>query len=116
MTNFDVAVKKGKKKDESIFYRATAWGKAGETIAAYTSKGKRIYLAGEPDVSAYIGRDGVAKAKLELTVTDFEFLSDRNDTAVSAPAPSASFVPDYDAPAENAYTNVTDEADDVFPF
>lgn len=77
--NFCLAVKT-KKKDESgelitKFVDATLWGKYGETMCRYITKGRKMYIGGIPEVRPYMGKDGTPKASLQITVLDIEFLS-----------------------------------------
>ena len=77
-TRFTVAARRRYKKDgqpDAVFFRVTAWRALGETCAKYLSKGKKVAVTGELDVSAYTGNDGHPYATLELTADDVEFLS-----------------------------------------
>jgi len=76
LAEFDVAVsRKGKDGEEhTTWYRVTAWAALGETCAKYLAKGRQVLAEGEVSASAWIGQDGKAKAKLELTARDIRFL------------------------------------------
>ena len=74
VTNFYIAAN-GRNKREATFFRATAWGNAGETIARYASKGSKIMVAGEVSMSCYLNKEGKPTGTLEITVDDFEFES-----------------------------------------
>ena len=75
--SFSVAVNRRDK--DALFYRVTAWRGLGETCAKYLQKGKKVAVIGELDLRTYTGRDGMEKTALEVTASDIEFLSPRND-------------------------------------
>lgn len=126
VANFSVAVN-GRKGAPAKFFRATAWNGAADTIAKYAHKGSKMYLDGEITTSAYIDKNGNPQATMELNVQNFQFLGNSDYTAeAEAPAaPKAVAQPtyqnataptyNYDAPVPDAFTDVTDEDDDL-PF
>ena len=59
----------------------TCWRKLAELTAQYIKKGKLILVEGDVEASAFTGRDGEARATLELTATNIKFLGGRNDSA-----------------------------------
>ena len=80
--SFNVAVNRKKRsgtEQEADFFRVTAWRGLGETCAKYLSKGKKVSVVGQISASAYIGKDGQARASLELLAEDVEFLSAKSD-------------------------------------
>ena len=91
-TEFSIAVN-GRTRDDVFFVKCTAWGKAGESIAKYMTKGSKIFVAGPIKVAPYLSKDGKPQASIELTVQAHEFLS----SAAKAAAPAA---PNYDAKVE----------------
>ena len=117
VTNFDIAVNNTRDKTKpAMFVRATAWGKAGETIAKYATKGSKIMLMGEASVHAYTSNTGEPKAQMEINVSGFEFLRGAGDEAkatVTATATAMAAAGDpYNVPVTTTeYTDVTDEED-----
>ncbi len=82
-TRFTVAARKRYHKDgapDAVFFRVTAWRALGETCARYLSKGRKVAVTGEVDVSAYLGSDGHAYATLEITADEVEFLSPKGES------------------------------------
>ena len=74
--NFEVAVNKKRGGEESTqYWRISAWNKIGDVCQQFLSKGKKVWLSGEPSARAYIGKDGAAKYQQELDLRDIEFLS-----------------------------------------
>lgn len=63
------------------FFRVTAWRELGENCSKYLAKGRKVYVEGTVDASAYTGQqDGKPHASLEMTADNVEFLSSRGDT------------------------------------
>ena len=72
---FTIAVN-GRKSDEaSTFFRVTAWRQLGENCNRYLTKGKKVFVSGPVSVSTYTAKDGTARASMEITADDVEFLS-----------------------------------------
>jgi single-strand DNA-binding protein len=82
------------------YYKVTAWRELGEICSKYLAKGRKVYVEGPVDVSAYISeRDGKAHASLELTADSVEFLSSRAAAEAAANGSAGST-----AETENAAT------------
>lgn len=79
--SFSVAVTRkwsqgGERKEETTWFRVTAWRGLAETAGQYVHKGMQIMVAGRVSVSAYM-KDDEARATLELTARDMQFLGGR---------------------------------------
>jgi single-strand DNA-binding protein len=86
---FTVAVNRRKKAEgqpEADFFRVSAWRGLAETCSKYLAKGRKVAVVGSVSAQAYMGSDGTAKASLELTADDVEFLSSRNESEGTSPA------------------------------
>jgi len=88
--DFSVAVSKSwtdkttnEKREKTTWFRVTAWRGLAETVNTYVHKGMQIMVTGEVNVSAYTGNDGEAKASLELTANDIQFLSRKGENGGS---------------------------------
>ena len=77
------------------FFRVTAWRELGENCAKYLAKGRKVFVEGAINASAYTGeQDGKPHASLELTADNVEFLSARGETSdATAPAGNAAQAP-----------------------
>ncbi len=82
VAHFDLAVHKewsdeaGAKQSKTVWVRVTCWRKLADTCAQHLSKGKRVLVAGELEsASAYIDREGNARASSEVTAARVLFLS-----------------------------------------
>lgn len=88
--NFTVAVNKKRRKgeeQETDFFRVTAWRELGELCQKWLIKGKKVCVIGEVGATAYISqRTNQARASLEVTAQEVEFLS--GNTEHQAPAPA----------------------------
>lgn len=79
--DFSVAVSRrwgdrqsGQQREKTTWFRVSAWRGLAETTSQFVHKGMQIMVAGEVDVSAYVGQDGEARGSLELTARDIQFL------------------------------------------
>lgn len=91
--DFSVAVN-GRKGEEPVYFRCTAWRGLGELIAKYTSKGRKVCVIGPVTIHTYTGNDGQQRAELSVQVDDFEFLSPRGEAeAQPKEAPKEQFTP-----------------------
>lgn len=93
--SFTVAVNRRRgadKEPQTDFFRVSAWRQLGETCQKYLAKGRKVYVAGPVSVSTYKGSDGSAKAQLEITADEVEFLTPKAeqpaDQPAAAPAPA----------------------------
>ena len=100
---FTVAVNRRVKKDahpEADYVRVTAWRELGNTCAKYLDKGRKVCVVGTVRAAAYIDNQGTARATLELTAEDVEFLTPRAQAASTAGTDAEGFtqVEDNDLP------------------
>jgi len=102
-------------QDNAQYFRVSAWRQLGENCQRYLSKGRKVFVAGPLKARTYQANDGTTRVSLEVTASDVEFLSSRNDdhgnagyAPVSAPAAPA---PDAGIPAGATVVN-----DDECPF
>lgn len=76
---FTVAVNRRQgAQQEADFMKVTAWRQLGELCNKYLAKGRKVAVVGSVAASAYTGKDGTAKASLEVTADEVEFLSPRD--------------------------------------
>lgn len=88
--NFRVAVNE---RNTATFFDCSAWGKRGEIIAQYMTKGSMIYLEGPVSARAYTTNSGETRAAMSVDVQDFRFCGGRQPAAVAGPK---DFVPVQD--------------------
>ena len=88
---------------EADFFRVTAWRQLAEICGKWLIRGKKVSVVGTVSASAYIGSDGTARASLEVTEDDVEFLSPANEAISSgAYAPPSHQVEGRAQPAQTA--------------
>ena len=95
---FTIAVNGRKQGAPATFFRVTAWRQLGENCNRYLAMGKKVFVSGPVSVSTYTAKDGCARASMEITADDVEFLSPAGTGAENATVDEwAGFVPVDDA-------------------
>ena len=61
-------------REETTFVDCTAFGRQGETINQYLTKGSPLLLEGRLHFNQWTGQDGQKKSKLEVVVESFQFI------------------------------------------
>jgi len=79
----------GQQQEQTSFINCVAWGKAGEIIAQYTSKGSSLLVSGRLDQRSYEDKDGNKRQAVEVVVEDFNFTGGRGDSGGGNYEPSA---------------------------
>jgi single-strand DNA-binding protein len=105
----------GEMREDTCFVDITAFGRTGENINKYVSKGNPLMIEGRLNFSQWTSKEGAKRSKLDVVVETFSFIdsrssSERGDSGSPAPArrsesPEASEAPEY----------VPDEGSDI-PF
>ena len=94
VASFTVAVdRKQKNKDGekvSEFYNCVAWRQLAEVCSKFLSKGKKVYIEGEPQPRLYTAKDGTTKMSLDVQVSEVEFLSPKSESNEEQPSADAS--------------------------
>lgn len=79
----------GEQQEAVDYIDCNAWGKPGEIIAQYMSKGSAILISGRLQQRSW-EQDGQKRSKVEVVVEDFNFVGGGNDSgggSSSAPSP-----------------------------
>jgi len=81
VTSFSLAVNRswrgadGQQQEAVSYIDCTAWGKAGEIIAQYMSKGRALLVSGRLDQRSWDDKEsGQKRSKVEVVVEDFNFV------------------------------------------
>lgn len=86
VVSFSVAVPRKMKKDQTDFFRCTAWRGTAELIEKWFGKGQMIALVGRMENNPY-EKDGVKRDSWQVTVDDVYFCGKENaGEKQSAPA------------------------------
>ena len=73
------ANKEGKK--EADFIPIVVWGKQGENVANYMSKGRLIGISGRIQTRNYEGKDGIRRYVTEIVADEVQFLDYKNSSS-----------------------------------
>ena len=96
VTSFAIAVndtwtdKEGNRQERANFIYCDAWGKTGETIAKYLSKGRQVLVEGALRQYSWEDKEtGKNRSKLSVTVNSFSFVNDGKGGGANTAAPKA---------------------------
>ena len=98
VTSFSLAINRtwnnanGERQEETSFINCTAWGKTGETIAKYVSKGRQLLVSGRLQQRTWQDKDtGKNRSAIDVVVEEFSFVNDgsRGGTSSSSVTPSS---------------------------
>lgn len=64
------------KKEETDFINCVAFGKQGETIAQYVTKGKQLAVTGSIRTGSYDAKDGTKRYTTDIIVNGFTFIAE----------------------------------------
>jgi single-strand DNA-binding protein len=76
----------GEQKEDVTFVDITAWGKTGENIAKFFTKGKPILIEGRLKLDQWEDKEGQKRSKLSVVAENFGFIGGRDDAEGDAPA------------------------------
>ena len=75
----------GQKQEATTWHNIVAWGKPGEVMAQYLSKGREVYIEGRIDNRTYDKKDGTKGYTSEVVVQSFSFVGGRNEQTDQPP-------------------------------
>jgi single-strand DNA-binding protein len=73
-TNYRYMGSDGERKEETEWFRVSAWGKQAESCNQFLSKGKRVYVEGRLHSRSWEGQDGQMRTSLEVSANRVIFL------------------------------------------
>lgn len=73
-TNYRYVSSDGERREETEWFRVSAWGKQAESCNQYLSKGKRVYVEGRLHSRSWEGQDGQMRTSLEVSANRVIFL------------------------------------------
>ena len=76
---FSLAVTRPFKKDETDFISCISFGKTGETIAQYLTKGRQVAVTGSIRTGSYDAKDGTKRYTTDIVLDSFEFIGNNNN-------------------------------------
>lgn len=112
VVQFSVGVKSGYgDKATTTWSRCAMWGKRGEAVAQYLTKGQLVGISGEVTLREFTNKEGIKQSSLEVRVNDLTLLGKKDGEATrQQPAPQSRPQPrpQSDAPP-SAFDDVTDD-------
>lgn len=78
VARFTLAVPRQFKKDECDFISCIAFGKTGETIAQYVTKGQQFSVKGRIQTGSFEAQDGTRRYTTDVVVESFDFIGSSN--------------------------------------
>lgn len=68
----------GEKREEATFVDCEAWGKTGENLAKYLSKGRPVFIEGRLRLDQWEDKEsGQKRSKINVVVESFQFIDSR---------------------------------------
>ena len=64
----------GDRKDAVEYHDVVAWGKLGELVSQYLTKGRRAMVVGRLQTRSWEGTDGVKRSRTEIVANDINFI------------------------------------------
>ncbi len=102
VTNFTLAVNRtwkgadGQNQESVSYIDCVAWGKPGEIITQYVSKGRALLVSGRLDQRSWEDKEsGGKRSKIEVIVEDFNFVDSQGGGGGG----------DYSSPARSSSSN-----------
>lgn len=80
VANFTVAVDRTFSRDETDFFRCTAWRSTAEFVNQYFKKGQEILLNGEMQCNVWEDEDGEKHSSWAVQVVNAEFCGSKAET------------------------------------
>ena len=77
IAKFTLAVSRQLKKNEADFINCIAFGKTGETITKYFTKGSKIAITGNIRTGSYDAKDETKRYTTDVIVETFEFVESK---------------------------------------
>ena len=80
VARFTLAVNRQFKKDEADFISCIAFGKTGETIAQYITKGQQLAIKGHIQTGSFEAQDGTRRYTTDVIVDSFDFINGNSNS------------------------------------
>lgn len=86
VASFSVAVNRvystaeGERKEETEWFRVSAWGRQAEVSSQYLKKGSKVYIEGRLQSRPYETQDGRKGVSLDVSMTEMQILDSKGRT------------------------------------
>ena len=99
----------GQKQEQTVWHNIVAWGRQGELMKEYLSKGRQVYIEGRIVNRSYDDKDGNKRYISEIVVQSFQFIGNRGAGTTDA-------VPETDINNNKSQEQPATNNDDDLPF
>ncbi len=110
----------GALRDETTFVDIESWGKQGETIAKYCTKGRPLFVEGRLKFDQWEDKaSGQKRSKLKVVLEGFQFLGGRGEGGQSPAGDEQESSPERHAPPARSASRpapAQEAADEDVPF
>jgi single-strand DNA-binding protein len=83
-TNRVYTTSDGERREETEWFRVSAWGRLAEQCNNYVTKGRKVYAEGRLKSDTWTGNDGQPRVSLEINADRVIFLDRAGDVAGGA--------------------------------
>jgi single-strand DNA-binding protein len=83
VTSFTVATNRryrtsdGENREETEWFRISAWNRLAETCNQYLQRGSKVYLEGRLSSRTYVANDGETRVSLDVNASEVRFIDSR---------------------------------------
>ena len=84
-TNYRYTTADGERRDETEWFRISAWGRLAETCNQFLTKGRQVYVEGRLRSRTYETSDGQTRFSNEISATDVRFLGQPSASESQSP-------------------------------
>ncbi|MQG21522.1 MAG: single-stranded DNA-binding protein [SAR202 cluster bacterium] len=115
VSSFSMAVSRsynvadGERREETEWFRVTAWNRTAEAVNQFLSKGREVYVEGRLSTSEWQDREGKQRFTLEVNAQTVQFLGGRDEAQSDRGMDDVGMPPAGDGPEQN-------DLDDDIPF
>ncbi len=101
-TNRVYTTSDGERREETEWFRVSAWGRLAEQCNNYVTKGRKVYAEGRLRSDTWTGNDGQTRVSLEISANSVIFLDRAGDVAGEATqGPPGAGAPPGPGPSED---------------
>ena len=76
-TNRRYTTSDGESREETEWFRISAWNRTAEICNQYLQRGSKVYVEGRLSSRTYAGSDGETRVSLDVSATDVRFIDSR---------------------------------------
>ena len=86
VTSFTVATNRryrtgdGENREETEWFRISAWNRLAETCNQYLQRGSKVYVEERLSSRTYVGNDGETRVSLDVNASEVRFIDSRGAT------------------------------------